>query len=75
MAVVEEMSGSDIVYIDGKAVAARVREEIAAEVKELAAQGRDVGLAVILVGDDPASHVYVRNKVTACEKKGIKSYD
>lgn len=75
MAVVEEMSGSDVVYIDGKAVAARVREEIAAEVKELAAQGRDVGLAVILVGDDPASHVYVRNKVTACEKAGIKSYE
>lgn len=75
MTVAEEMSGSGVIYIDGKAVAARVREEIAVEVKELAVQGQDVGLAVILVGDDPASHVYVRNKVTACEKAGIKSYE
>lgn len=58
--------------IDGKAVAASLREELAAEVA-----GMDVqpGLAVILVGDDPASHVYVRNKIKACEKAGIKSFE
>jgi len=58
--------------IDGKAIAAQVREDLAAEVA-----GMDVkpGLAVILVGDDPASHVYVRNKIKACEKVGIESFE
>lgn len=58
--------------IDGKAFAAGLREDLAQEVA-----GMDVkpGLAVILVGDDPASHVYVRNKIKACEKVGISSFE
>lgn len=59
--------------IDGKAVSERVKGDIAQRVAQLKAQGRSVGLAVILVGDDPASHIYVRNKITACEKTGITS--
>jgi methylenetetrahydrofolate dehydrogenase (NADP+)/methenyltetrahydrofolate cyclohydrolase len=60
--------------IDGKAVAARVRERIAAEVPALAESlGRPPGLATVLVGDDPASHVYVRNKREACEQAGMAS--
>ncbi len=57
--------------IDGKAVATALRGKIAEEVKTIAGE---VGLAVILVGDDPASKVYVRNKIKACEETGIKSY-
>lgn len=59
--------------IDGKAVSDRVKADIAAQVALLKARGQAVGLAVILVGDDPASHIYVRNKITACEKTGIVS--
>lgn len=58
--------------IDGKAVAEKLRAELTAQI---AKSGIQPGLAVILVGDDPASHVYVRNKITACEKTGIKSYE
>ena len=57
--------------IDGKAIAAALRAEIAAEVIELKKQGITPGLAVILVGDDPASHTYVRNKQRACEEVGF----
>ena len=60
--------------IDGKAVAADVRAEVAAGVSEFTAgQGRAPGLATVLVGDDPASHVYVNNKIRACEEAGIRS--
>jgi len=60
--------------IDGKAIAATIREEIREEVAQLKQQTRRTpGLAVILVGDDPASHVYVRQKAKACEKAGIHS--
>lgn len=59
--------------IDGKAVSDRVKTRIAADVAALKTDGRSVGLAVILVGDDPASHIYVRNKIAACEKTGIVS--
>jgi methylenetetrahydrofolate dehydrogenase (NADP+)/methenyltetrahydrofolate cyclohydrolase len=60
--------------IDGKAVAAEVRERVASAVAELAAErGRPPGLATVLVGEDPASHVYVRNKRKACEEVGIRS--
>jgi methylenetetrahydrofolate dehydrogenase (NADP+)/methenyltetrahydrofolate cyclohydrolase len=61
--------------IDGKAVAAEVRERVAAEVRELAAasQGSVPGLATVLVGDDPASHVYVRNKRKGTEEAGMRS--
>jgi methylenetetrahydrofolate dehydrogenase (NADP+) / methenyltetrahydrofolate cyclohydrolase len=58
--------------IDGKAVAARVREEVAREVSALAATtGRAPGLATVLVGDDPASAVYVAGKRRACAEVGI----
>jgi methylenetetrahydrofolate dehydrogenase (NADP+)/methenyltetrahydrofolate cyclohydrolase len=57
--------------IDGKAVASQVRERVAAEVAELRAAGVVPGLATVLVGDDPASHVYVRMKRKACEEVGI----
>lgn len=59
--------------IDGKKIAAKVRGEIAAECAELAKQGVQPGLAVIIVGDDPASKVYVRNKKKACEEVGFHS--
>jgi len=59
--------------IDGKATAARERERITAEVAELAARGVVPGLAAVLVGDDPASHVYVRSKGKACEAVGMRS--
>jgi len=58
--------------IDGKAAAAALREDIAAKVAKM---DKKPGLAVILVGDDPASHVYVGNKIKACEKVGITSYE
>jgi methylenetetrahydrofolate dehydrogenase (NADP+) / methenyltetrahydrofolate cyclohydrolase len=58
--------------LDGKAVAAEIREEIGVEVALMVAQGhRPPCLAAVLVGDDPASAVYVRNKSIACEKAGI----
>ena len=59
--------------IDGKAVAAGVRERVKREVEELRARGVQPGLATVLVGEDPASHVYVRNKRKACEEVGIAS--
>jgi methylenetetrahydrofolate dehydrogenase (NADP+)/methenyltetrahydrofolate cyclohydrolase len=57
--------------IDGKAVAAQVRERVKAEVAEMDPKP---GLATILVGDDPASHVYVRNKRNASAEVGIQSF-
>jgi methylenetetrahydrofolate dehydrogenase (NADP+)/methenyltetrahydrofolate cyclohydrolase len=60
--------------IDGKAVAASVRERVRGEVEELTGQlGRPPGLATVLVGDDPASAIYVRRKREACEEVGIRS--
>ena len=59
--------------IDGKAVAARVRAEVAAETAALKAEGITPGLAVIIVGDDPASRVYVNNKKKACAEVGFVS--
>lgn len=61
--------------IDGKALAARMREEIKERVAAFKAErGREIGLAVVLVGEDSASQVYVRNKIKACEEVGIQSY-
>ena len=60
--------------IDGTKLAASVREDVALETKKLTDQGMRPGLAVILVGEDAASAVYVRNKVAACEKAGIRSF-
>jgi methylenetetrahydrofolate dehydrogenase (NADP+)/methenyltetrahydrofolate cyclohydrolase len=59
--------------IDGLALSRRMRAEIGERAAALAAQGRKPGLAVILVGDDPASAVYVRNKVKACADHGLHS--
>ena len=61
--------------IDGKKIAEKVREEITQEVLELKKNKQITpGLAVILVGNNPASEVYVRNKVQTCEKVGMKSF-
>ena len=61
--------------IDGKALAAKLKDEMHTQVAELKQQcGRAPGLAVIIVGNDPASHVYVKNKKIACEKVGITSF-
>lgn len=61
--------------IDGKAVASKMRDNIREEVARLVEKtGKQIGLAVILVGDDPASQVYVRNKIKACEEVGLKSF-
>lgn len=57
--------------IDGKVIAARIRGQLAKDAHQLALQGRRPGLAVILVGEDAASQVYVRNKAWACEEAGI----
>lgn len=59
--------------INGKDVAAKIREEVAADVKQLEQQGITPGLAVVIVGDDPASKTYVKNKKLACEAVGIYS--
>ncbi len=58
--------------IDGKAIAADLRTQLTASIKS---SGKNVGLAVILVGDDPASHVYVGSKIKACEEVGITSFE
>lgn len=59
--------------IDGKEVSAKVKEEVAAEVEVLKKQGVCPGLAVVIVGDDPASRIYVNNKKKACQATGIYS--
>jgi methylenetetrahydrofolate dehydrogenase (NADP+)/methenyltetrahydrofolate cyclohydrolase len=59
--------------IDGLALSKQLRAEAAARAAALAAKGHRPGLAVVLVGDNPASQVYVRNKVKACEEAGIRS--
>ena len=58
--------------IDGKAVSQKVKEEVRAEIER---DGLEIGLAVVIVGNDPASRVYVNNKKKACEMCGIKSYE
>ena len=61
--------------IDGKALAAKLKVDMQVEITSLAQKyGRAPGLAVVIVGDDPASHVYVKNKKIACEQVGIKSF-
>lgn len=61
--------------IDGKAVSASVRERIKNEVESLKKGGKETGLAVIIVGNDPASKVYVNNKKKGCAEVGINSYE
>jgi len=61
--------------LDGKALAARVRAELTVEATRLVEAGVRPGLAVVLVGDDPASQIYVRSKTAACAQVGIKTFD
>jgi methylenetetrahydrofolate dehydrogenase (NADP+)/methenyltetrahydrofolate cyclohydrolase len=61
--------------LSGKEVAGRVRAEVAERVSAISAKGGSVGLATVLVGEDPASHVYVNSKHKAAEKAGIKPID
>ncbi len=61
--------------IDGKEVSASVRNEIKAEVEALKAQGKKTGLAVVIVGNNPASRVYVNNKKKGCEEVGMESFE
>ncbi len=60
--------------IDGKALAAELRRNLVPRIEALAIAGHQPGLAVILVGDDPASAIYVRNKGAACDQIGIRSW-
>ncbi|HEY9065780.1 MAG TPA: bifunctional methylenetetrahydrofolate dehydrogenase/methenyltetrahydrofolate cyclohydrolase FolD [Burkholderiaceae bacterium] len=59
--------------IDGTALSKKIRAEVAQRAAALTARGAKPGLAVVLVGDDPASQVYVRNKIKACEEAGLHS--
>ncbi|SNZ11128.1 bifunctional methylenetetrahydrofolate dehydrogenase/methenyltetrahydrofolate cyclohydrolase FolD [Hydrogenobacter hydrogenophilus] len=60
--------------LDGKTLSENIREEISKRVKAITSKGyREPTLAVVLVGNDPASHIYVRNKRKACQKVGIRS--
>ncbi|NMP37156.1 MAG: bifunctional methylenetetrahydrofolate dehydrogenase/methenyltetrahydrofolate cyclohydrolase FolD [Clostridiales bacterium] len=61
--------------IDGKAVAAQVKAQVKSGVEQLAGRGINVGLAVIIVGENPASQVYVRNKKNDCAEVGITSFE
>lgn len=59
--------------IDGNTIARKIRAELKIRAENLAKEGIQPGLAVILVGDDPASGIYVRNKAKACRESGIRS--
>ena len=59
--------------IDGKAISERLREDMKAEVAAMSEKGMEPCLAVIIVGEDPASKVYVRNKERACRQLGMDS--
>ena len=59
--------------IDGNLLSKKLRAEVAERAAALTQQGRQPGLAVVLVGDNPASQVYVRNKIKACEDNGLHS--
>src|SRR6185369_2063632 len=61
------------IIIDGKSLAASLRESQKAAIESLAARGARPGLAAVLTGDDPASRIYVRNKARACEETGVRS--
>lgn len=62
------------ILLDGRSLSETIRKEIGQQVRRIASKGyRQASLAVVLVGDDPASHVYVRNKRKACESVGIRS--
>jgi methylenetetrahydrofolate dehydrogenase (NADP+)/methenyltetrahydrofolate cyclohydrolase len=80
MSLIEQQSPSSAdtataapLLLDGVAIAGSIKSEVAVEVQELAAQGIKPGLAVILVGEDPASQIYVRSKVKTCGELGLYS--
>jgi methylenetetrahydrofolate dehydrogenase (NADP+)/methenyltetrahydrofolate cyclohydrolase len=79
MSLMEQQSPSSAdtpstpLLLDGVAIAASIKSEVGVEVQELAVQGIKPGLAVILVGEDPASQIYVRSKVKTCGELGIYS--
>ena len=68
-----EFSNMTAQIIDGNALSKQLRTEVATRAQALKAKGITPGLAVVLVGDNPASQVYVRNKVKACEDSGLHS--
>ncbi|MCI7349502.1 MAG: bifunctional methylenetetrahydrofolate dehydrogenase/methenyltetrahydrofolate cyclohydrolase FolD [Ruminococcus sp.] len=61
--------------IDGKAISAKVKSEVRQETEALKAKGISIGLAVVIVGDNPASRVYVNNKKKACAEVGFESFE
>jgi len=61
--------------LDGRAVSQRIKDEIRKEMETLTKKGIKIGLAVVIVGDNPASRVYVNNKKKACEYVGFESYE
>lgn len=63
-----------MILIDGKKVAAELKSDLKKELEPFIAAGKTCGLAVIIVGEDPASKVYVRNKINSCREVGIKSF-
>lgn len=62
------------IVMDGKNLAQKLRAELKIKVDEYRESGKEIGLAVVLVGDNPASQVYVRNKIKGCEEVGIRSF-
>ena len=68
-----QISHAIAAILDGTKIASQIKDEVAAQVKELTAQGIRPGLAAVLAGNDPASEIYVRNKVRACGQLGIYS--
>jgi len=63
------------VILNGREISSEIRAELKAKIESLKKEGIQTGLAVILVGNNPASHVYVRNKKKACEETGIRSFE
>jgi methylenetetrahydrofolate dehydrogenase (NADP+) / methenyltetrahydrofolate cyclohydrolase len=63
------------VVLDGKKISRDIQEELKPRIEKLRAQGKVPGLAVVLVGDDPASQIYVRSKIKACQELGIRSVE
>src|SRR5579872_6928243 len=61
------------IILDGTKIAAEIRAELAADIQEMAAAGIHPGLAVVLVGHNPASEIYVRGKVKSCQELGMHS--
>ena len=61
--------------LDGKKISCDIQEELRPKIEALQAEGKTPGLAVVLVGDNPASHIYVRNKIKACQDLGIRSFE